>query len=59
MFKCIAMILIFTTCTLTGFYQAFQVQRRKTLLIEYRDFLQRIETELSGIYELYEYSYNQ
>ena len=46
MFKYIAIILIFTTCTLTGFYQAFQVQRRKNLLIEYRDFLQRIETEM-------------
>ena len=46
MFKAIAIILIFASCTLIGCYQSMQLNRRKTLLTEFRDFVQRLHTEM-------------
>lgn len=46
MFKIIAMILLFSTSTLIGFYQAARLSRRYKLLLQYRDFLKRLETEM-------------
>lgn len=46
MFKAIAIILIFTSCTMTGCYQSMQLNRRKHLLTEFRDFVQRLHTEM-------------
>jgi len=46
MFKAIAVLLLFSSCTMAGFFQSAQLSRRKKLLMEYRDFLQRLETEM-------------
>ena len=46
MFKGLSIIFLFTASTITGFYQASRLTRRKKLLIEYRDLLQRMETEI-------------
>ena len=46
MFKFIAILLIFTSSTIIGFYQSGQLTRRRKLLVEYRDLLQRLEAEM-------------
>lgn len=46
MFKLSALLFIFTSCAIVGFYQASRLSRRKILLIQYRDLLQRLETEM-------------
>lgn len=46
MFKLITMSLLFFTSTLIGFYQSAQLSRRYKLLLQYRDFLNRLETEM-------------
>lgn len=46
MFKFIAILLIFSSSTMIGFYQSAQLTRRKKLLLEHRDLLQRMETEI-------------
>ena len=46
MFKIFAILLGFTACTLIGCYQSAQLSRRRKLLTEYRDLLQRLETEM-------------
>ena len=46
MFKGLAILFLFSTTTIIGFYQSGQLYRRKTLLTEFRDFLQKLETEM-------------
>ena len=46
MFKGLAIILIFSSCTLVGMFSSSQLQRRKKLLLDFQDFLQKLETEM-------------
>lgn len=46
MFRVLSIIFIFTTSTIIGFYQSSRLARRRKLLKEHRDFLQRLETEI-------------
>lgn len=46
MFKYFAILLIFFSCTMIGFFQSSQLSRRRILLTQYRDFVQKFETEM-------------
>ena len=46
MYKFIAILFIFCSCTIIGLYQSAQLARRKALLHQYRDLLQHMETEM-------------
>ena len=46
MYKAVSIILIFVSCTMIGCYQSMQMSRRKRLLTEFRDFVQRLHTEM-------------
>lgn len=46
MFKLCSMILIFSSCTLFGFYKAAEYKQRKLLLIEFQDFMLKFFNEI-------------
>ena len=46
MFKFIAIILLFASCTIIGFYNAYRLSMRRHLLQQYRHLVQRMETEM-------------
>ena len=46
MYKWIAILLIFSCCSIIGLFQSGQLTRRKKLLLQYRDLLQKLDTEM-------------
>lgn len=46
MFKSIAILLLFSSCSIFGFYQSGLLKRRRQLLVQFRDLLQRLRTEI-------------
>lgn len=46
MFKLMSMALIFTSCSIIGFYKSFDIKRRKSILVEFQEFMLRISTEM-------------
>ena len=46
MFKFIAILLFFSSSSSIGIYHASRLNRRQTLLIQYRDLMHRLETEI-------------
>ena len=47
MFKLIGIVLAFSSCTAIGFIKAWEVKERKHLLLDFKDMINHISTEIS------------